>query len=135
MAKKRKKAAKKRAAPKKRRKAAPKKKRAAPKRKKAATKRAAPKKKKRAAPKKKKKAAKRKIGFSQFAPTPMNPDPFNITEEPMYLNDFSLFAKFNEEGARKRNVFFAILVAFSLGLGGSLTASYIDKNNLKGLMV
>jgi hypothetical protein len=77
----------------------------------------------------KKKAAKRKIGFSQFAPTPMNPDPFNITEEPMYLNDFSLFAKFNEEGARKRNVFFAILVAFSLGLGGSLTASYIDKNN------
>jgi len=77
----------------------------------------------------KKKSPTRKIGFSQFAPLPMTPNPFNITESPMYLNDFSLFAKFNEEGARKRNVFFAIFVAFSLGLGGSLTASYIEKNN------
>lgn len=68
-----------------------------------------------------KKRTKSKILAYQFKKEPGAP----IT----YLDDFSIFSKFNDEGAKKRNVIFALLLAFILGMGGSLTASYVEKND------
>jgi hypothetical protein len=51
------------------------------------------------------------------------------TESMKHLDDFSIFIKFNDEGAKKRNVVLALFLAFILGLGGSLTASYVEKSD------
>ncbi len=68
-----------------------------------------------------KKRKKRKILAYQFKKKP--------AEATNYLDDFSIFAKFNDEGAKKRNVILALFLAFILGMGGSLTASYVEKND------
>ena len=51
------------------------------------------------------------------------------------LKGFSIFAKFNSEGARKSNIFLALIVAILLGIIGSVSASYINlecpKNYIK----
>jgi hypothetical protein len=43
-----------------------------------------------------------------------------------FLNEFSIFSKFNDAGAKRRYVLFAITIAFALGTLGSLSSSYIE---------